>query len=88
MATKKIDLPELLSRLQVLDFNIQTLEKDLKEQITAVQNLFSTLDEKGNYPKLNEVLTRLEFFVNVLLAGKIDFFKTVSKRIKKIGNLN
>jgi len=87
MKAKKIDLPELLSRLQVLNFNLQVLEKELSTQIENVQSLFG-VDEKIYSQKINTVLTNLEYFVNVALSSKIEFFKSISKQIKKVGSLN
>jgi len=84
---KKTDLPELLSRLQVLQFNIDILEKDLKTQIEAVQGLFR-LDHAELPQKINSVLTPLEYFVNVTFENKIQWFKESKKQIKKAGNLN
>ena len=82
-----IDLPELLSRLQVLQFNIDVLEKELKTQIGGVQSLFG-LDDKTLKLKLNAYLTGLEYFVNNAFKNKIDWFKVSARQIKKVGNLN
>jgi len=82
-----IDLPELLTRLQTLNVKLQVFEKDLKNQIDAVQKLFS-LDASDYATQINTVLTNLEYFVNVTLSGKVDYFKLAAKQVKKIGRLN
>ena len=82
-----IDLPELLSRLQVLKFNIDVLEKELKTQVDGAQSLFG-LDDKTLKLKLNTYLTGLQYFVNVSFKSKIDWFKVSARQIKKVGKLN
>ena len=88
--TKKkseLDMPELLSRLQVLKFNIDVLEKDLKREIDGLQILFG-IDEAELKTKVNAYLNGLEYFVNTSFKNKIDWFKVSARQIKKAGNLN
>lgn len=84
---KQIDLPELLTRLQTLNFNIHIVEKELKDQIDGVQKLFG-LSESELKQKLNTYLTQLEYWLNISFQNKIVWFKTASRQIKKLGDLN